>query len=124
MFLNNFPNSSSQTSKDVALPCLSYITAGILLFFLKAKRLDLVKTLLLFAFNVFSSIKGDEQVVVVAIGAEGGISEDECSFLKKQGFTMLYFGENILRAETASIYALSALREAYIEKKRLLKDVD
>jgi len=70
--------------------------------------------------SVFSSIEGNEEVVVVAIGAEGGISEDECSFLKKQDFTILYFGSNILRAETASIYALSSLREAYIAKKQLV----
>lgn len=66
--------------------------------------------------SVFSSIEGDEEVVAVAIGAEGGISACECSLLREQGFKMLYFQGNILRAETASVYALSSLREVYIGK--------
>ena len=87
----------------------------------KLKKLVAYENAEIESLSVFSSIQGDEEAIVVGIGAEGGISEDECSLLKKHGFRMLYFAGNILRAETASVYALSSLREAYIEKNRSLR---
>lgn len=47
----------------------------------------------------------------VLIGPEGGFSADESAWLKKSPFvTCVSLGDTILRAETASIYALSVLR--------------
>lgn len=69
--------------------------------------------------SVFSALNGDEDAVVVCIGAEGGISEAEYSLLTEKGFCPLHFSTNILKAETASIYALSALKEAYVYKSFL-----
>jgi len=43
----------------------------------------------------------------ILIGAEGGFDEDECEFLRNSGFHQLLLETNILRSETAAIYACS-----------------
>ncbi|MGP1438364.1 MAG: RsmE family RNA methyltransferase [Treponema sp.] len=67
--------------------------------------------------NIFSLIDGNEEAIVVCIGAEGGISEEEYSFLSNRGFKTIHFNTNILKAETATIYAFATVREAYYTKK-------
>jgi hypothetical protein len=67
--------------------------------------------------NVFSIVDGKEEAIVLCIGAEGGISEEEYSLLTNRGFKTIHFNTNILKAETATIYALSSVREAYYAKK-------
>lgn len=47
----------------------------------------------------------------VLIGPEGGFSEKECVFLEKAGFLPVFLKSNILRSETAAIYALGSLQE-------------
>ncbi|MDE6432236.1 MAG: 16S rRNA (uracil(1498)-N(3))-methyltransferase, partial [Opitutales bacterium] len=47
--------------------------------------------------------------IVFAIGPEGDFSENEKQYLLKKGFIGCSLGTNILRAETASIYALSVI---------------
>jgi len=46
--------------------------------------------------------------IVLAIGAEGGISPLEYEQLHKAGFQPIHFKTNILRAETAALYAIAA----------------
>ncbi len=46
--------------------------------------------------------------VVLAIGAEGGISSSEYALLEAAGFKKIHFQTNILRAETAALYAIAA----------------
>ncbi len=48
----------------------------------------------------FSSIKGSTAIVV---GSEGGFSKEEASLAFSLGYTTVYLGKRILRAETASI---------------------
>lgn len=48
--------------------------------------------------------------IAVLIGPEGGFSDEECLFLEDHGFTAVLLKTNILRSETAGIYALSALQ--------------
>ena len=48
--------------------------------------------------------------VVLAIGAEGGISPAEMIMLSEAGFQTIHFNTNILRAETAAIYAIAAVQ--------------
>lgn len=67
--------------------------------------------------NIFSVIKGNEEAFVVCIGAEGGISNEEYSFLTDRGFKTIHFNTNILKAETATLYAFASVREAYFTKK-------
>lgn len=45
--------------------------------------------------------------VAILIGSEGGLAEEECKFLEDNKGTPILLKTNILRAETAAIYALS-----------------
>ena len=47
--------------------------------------------------------------ITIAIGPEGGFSEEEVDCLVELGFKRTSLGKRILRAETAAIYALSVL---------------
>lgn len=53
--------------------------------------------------------------VVMAVGAEGGISQDEFEMLKEFGFEPLHFSTNVLRSETAAVYGVSALQSIVTE---------
>ena len=48
--------------------------------------------------------------IVVFIGPEGGLTDEEVSFLKKNQFTNIRFGPRILRTETAGPAVISALQ--------------
>lgn len=67
--------------------------------------------------NIFSIVEGKEEAIVVCIGAEGGISEEEYSILTNRGFKTIHFNTNILKAETATLYAFASVREAYYTKR-------
>jgi 16S rRNA (uracil1498-N3)-methyltransferase len=47
--------------------------------------------------------------VLVVVGPEGGLTEQEVGVLEENKFTISGFGPRILRAETAPLYALSAI---------------
>lgn len=49
---------------------------------------------------------------VYAVGCEGGISPAECEALVSRGFRAVHFNTNILRCETASLYAAAAIQSA------------
>ncbi|TFB24852.1 16S rRNA (uracil(1498)-N(3))-methyltransferase [Filobacillus milosensis] len=57
------------------------------------------------------------QKILLIIGPEGGLSEEELSFLHEQGCLPIRLGARILRTETAPLYALSAL-SFYFEEWR------
>ena len=60
--------------------------------------------------NIFSVLKENVNKIDrigIVVGGEGGISENEVLLLEKEGFHLVHFKTNILRAETAAI-ALSA----------------
>lgn len=58
--------------------------------------------------TMFSNLEKNKSISVL-VGPEGGFSEDEITFLTKQGFIRTSLGKRILRAETAAIYALSVI---------------
>ena len=62
------------------------------------------KTLL----KLINSIKENDNVII-AIGPEGGWSEDEANYLISKGFIPTSLGKRILRTETAGLYTLSAI---------------
>lgn len=64
--------------------------------------------------NELNKIKENDSIII-AIGPEGGFSEKEVSFLNSLGYVNISLGKRILRAETASMYALSVIG-AYLEK--------
>lgn len=57
------------------------------------------------------------KTVVIAIGAEGGFSNAEYELLYNAGFVQCHFDTNVLRAETACVYALAAVQTILKENK-------
>lgn len=55
------------------------------------------------------AVRGDG--VVVAIGPEGGWTEDEVEMLGREGFQVVGMGDRVLRSETAAVVALGLAHE-------------
>jgi 16S rRNA (uracil1498-N3)-methyltransferase len=55
--------------------------------------------------------------VAVAIGPEGGFSDAEIELLRSAGFSPVYLHTNILRGETAAVYALGAVQTILTERR-------
>jgi len=55
--------------------------------------------------------------VAILIGSEGGLAEEECKFLENNNGTPILLKTNILRAETAAIYALSVTQMLLQQQK-------
>lgn len=55
--------------------------------------------------------------IVIAVGPEGGFSPDELSGFAAAGFKPAFLAGNILRAETAAIYALAAVKTIAAERE-------
>ncbi len=53
--------------------------------------------------------------IIIVIGPEGGFSEKEVTYLNSIGYDNISLGKRILRAETASMYALSVIG-SFLEK--------
>lgn len=58
--------------------------------------------------NIVKKLKKDDKVAIL-IGPEGGIDQSEVDYLVNLGFVSCGLGPRILRTETASYYALSAI---------------
>ena len=56
--------------------------------------------------------------VNIIVGPEGGFSENEVRFMKENEFFPAYLGKNILRAETAAIYGIAAIKTILLEKEK------
>ena len=68
------------------------------------------------SFNkVLQSVK-PKQKIAILIGPEGGFSESEVEIATGYGYKKVSLGKRILRAETASLYALSVISN-YLERK-------
>ncbi len=65
--------------------------------------------------NALKEIKPGQRIAIL-IGPEGGFSFDEVSEAKDYGYKTVSLGRRILRAETASFYALSVLA-SHLERK-------
>ena len=61
--------------------------------------------------------------MAILIGPEGGLSEKETDFLLASGFFPVYLGENVLRTETAAIYAQGAVKTILLEKEKWKTDI-
>jgi len=55
-------------------------------------------------------------LVALTIGPEGGFSEEEASALVSAGFGPLLLGPNVLRTETAALYAVAAVQVVLLER--------
>lgn len=56
--------------------------------------------------------------VYIVIGPEGGLSDREIEILKKSSFKSIFLGNNVLRTETAALYATAAINVILLEKSR------
>lgn len=53
--------------------------------------------------------------ITYVVGPEGGLSNDETGLLTDHGFKPVFLGENVLRTETAALYALAAIKLLVLE---------
>ena len=58
--------------------------------------------------EIINNIKENDNVII-AIGPEGGFSEEEANYLIDKGFIPVSLGKRILRTETAGLFCLSAI---------------
>ena len=60
--------------------------------------------------NLLEALKNIKSYEIsIIIGSEGGISDEECEFLENNNATPILLPTNILRAETAGIFAIGAI---------------
>ncbi len=60
--------------------------------------------------DLFSCVMGFNGCTALVVGPEGGLEEEECMMLLDAGFKAVLLKTNILRCETASIYAIGAVQ--------------
>lgn len=58
--------------------------------------------------SLVESVANHPEIVALLVGSEGGFTDSECAALLDSGFKAVLLKTNILRCETASIYALAA----------------
>ena len=58
--------------------------------------------------RLHDAVPGAKRIVFV-IGPEGGLDDGETEMLSQKGFRSVYLGRNILRCETAPLYAAAAV---------------
>ncbi|MFA6774817.1 MAG: RsmE family RNA methyltransferase [Sphaerochaetaceae bacterium] len=89
------------TEATISLKELAHTAKGTKLFFhqdiLEQKSLP----------DLLSGSSRDEEISIL-VGSEGGLSDEECNTLLDSGFHPVLLKTNILRAETAALYAISA----------------
>ncbi|AOG60293.1 16S rRNA (uracil1498-N3)-methyltransferase [Spiroplasma helicoides] len=59
--------------------------------------------------NLKSFLQKEYKSVNIVIGPEGGLEKKEVDFLESIGYKCISLGSNILRAETASLFLISAI---------------
>ncbi len=67
--------------------------------------------------TIHQHLDGDFKKVFLFIGPEGGLSSKDIAILESKGFKPVYLGENILRAETAALYATAIVKNLILEKE-------
>ena len=67
-------------------------------------------------FSVLDSIAPNDEIAI-AIGPEGGFSLEEIEIMKKACFSIVHLKTNILRSETAVVYALGAVQTYLMEHR-------
>lgn len=67
--------------------------------------------------QLLATVEPDTPIAML-IGSEGGLSDDECTFLEDAGCKPVMLKGNILRSETAAIYALSTIQVLLAESQK------
>ncbi len=60
--------------------------------------------------NLVSSLKDFKGTVAILVGPEGGFTDTECQMMIENGFDPILLKSNILRCETAAIYAVAVVQ--------------
>jgi len=116
---NRIVKEAAEQSKRTRLPLLyriinfsqlSEITADIKLIAYEGAQGSSASFL-----NAIKCVKPGERIAIL-IGPEGGFAAHEVDEANEHGFHTVSLGRRILRAETASFYAMSVL-SAYLERK-------
>jgi len=66
--------------------------------------------------SLHSYLYKEPKITVLAIGPEGGFSENETALFLENGFKPLTIGDTVLRTETAALYCAAAVRILLLEK--------
>lgn len=67
--------------------------------------------------SIHQHLDGHFKKVFLFVGPEGGLSKKDIEILETKGFKPVYLGENILRAETAALYATAIVKNLILEKE-------
>ena len=67
--------------------------------------------------TIHQYLDGNFKKVKLFVGPEGGLSQKDIEILGAKGFKPVYLGENILRAETAALYATAIVKNLILEKE-------
>jgi len=67
--------------------------------------------------TIHQYLDGNFSRVSLFVGPEGGLSRKDIAVLESKGFKPVYLGENILRAETAALYATAIVKNLILEKE-------
>ncbi len=67
--------------------------------------------------SIHQYLDGRFKRVSLFVGPEGGLSKKDIEILEAKGFKPVYLGENILRAETAALYATAIVKNLILEKE-------
>ena len=67
--------------------------------------------------SIHQYLDGNYKKISLFVGPEGGLSQKDIEILESKGFKPVYLGENILRAETAALYATAIVKNLILEKE-------
>ena len=67
--------------------------------------------------SIHQYLDGSFKKISLFVGPEGGLSRRDIATLESKGFKPVYLGENILRAETAALYATAIVKNLILEKE-------
>ncbi len=67
--------------------------------------------------SIHQYLDGCFKKISLFVGPEGGLSQKDIETLEAKGFKPVYLGENILRAETAALYATAIVKNLVLEKE-------
>ncbi|MCK5672093.1 MAG: RNA methyltransferase, partial [Spirochaetales bacterium] len=62
-------------------------------------------------------LKSEFEKIFLVVGPEGGLSNRETEILFGKNFNSIYLKTNILRAETAALYGISAVQTILLESE-------
>lgn len=68
--------------------------------------------------EALGNIEKDNLEITLVVGGEGGISPDEISKFSENSFKIVHFETNILRCETAVLYAVASVQVLVTEKEK------